>query len=72
MIDELVDGFIKHRERPLDDTNHIFTIERKGYRTIGYTKEDLEKIAFYFQNRNIISIIITWIKFNFRNKKAYK
>jgi hypothetical protein len=56
----------------LDDTNFIFFVERKGYCKIGYTQKDLEKIAFYFQNRNIIRIIISWIKFNFRNRKAYE
>jgi len=54
-----------------DGVKHIFFVKRKGTCTIGYTAQDLEKISFYFQNRNIIRIIITWIKFNFFRRKAY-
>ena len=58
--------------KELDDKEIIWTVERKGYCKIGYTQKDLEKIAFYFQNTSLIRTIIVWLKFNYRNRKAYE
>jgi len=54
-----------------DNIQNRFFVERKGYCKIGYTEHDLEKIAFYFQNTNIIKIIFAWIKFRFM-RRAYE
>lgn len=54
-----------------DNIQNRFFVERKGYCKIGYTEQDLEKVAFYFQNTNIIKIIFAWIKFRFM-RRAYE
>ena len=54
-----------------DNIINRYYVERKGYCKISYTEQDLEKIAFYFQNTNIIKIIFAWIKFRFM-RRAYE
>jgi len=55
-----------------NEDTFIFFVERNGFCKIGYTKKDLEKIAFYFQNRNILAIILSWVKFKYFRRKAYE